>query len=92
MRIPLPTGPTCVNPRHERACKDFSAPGKALVRDGEDWRVWVMHQGRAQARKVVLKDRNAELGSIAPGSLQAGDSVVLYPAALREGQRLQLAP
>lgn len=67
-------------------------PSAALVRDGEDWRVWLMHQGRAQARKVMLKDRNADFGVIEPGPLQPGDPVVLYPAALTEGQRIQLRP
>jgi HlyD family secretion protein len=67
-------------------------PSAALVRDGQDWRVWLMHQGRAQARTVQVKDRNAEFAAIAPGVLQAGDTVVLYPAALREGQRLKRTP
>lgn len=66
-------------------------PSAALVRDGEDWRVWVIHKGRAQARKVWLKDRNAEFGVIEPGPLQAGDQVVLYPAPLREGQAVKVS-
>jgi hypothetical protein len=63
-----------------------------LVRDGEVWRVWVIHNGRAQARKVLVKDRNAEFAAIEPGSLQKGDPVVLYPAALTEGQRVKVSP
>ena len=67
-------------------------PSAALVRDGEAWRVWVIHNGRAQARKVLVKDRNAEFAAIEPGPLQTGDPVVLYPAALTEGQRVKVSP
>lgn len=67
-------------------------PSAALVRDGESWRVWVIHNGRAHARKVLVKDRNAEFAAIEPGPLQAGDTVVLYPAALTEGQRVKISP
>lgn len=66
-------------------------PSAALVRDGEDWRVWVIHNGRAQARKVLVKDRHAEFGWIEAGPLKAGDTVVLYPAQLREAQRIKVA-
>lgn len=75
-----------------RLAQALRVPSAALVRDGPDWRVWRMHQGRAQAHAVQVQDRNAEFAVIAPGTLQAGDTVVLYPPALREGQRLQRRP
>lgn len=65
-------------------------PSAALVRDGEKWRVWVIHNGRAQAREVVLRDRNAEFGVIEPGPVQAGEPVVLYPAPLSDHQRVKI--
>jgi len=67
-------------------------PSAALVRDGQNWRVWVMHQGRAHARQVLLIDRNADFGVIEPGPLKAGDPVVLYPAALTDGHRVKTKP
>lgn len=66
-------------------------PSAALVRDGKDWRVWVIHNGRAQSRQVLLKDRNAEFGVIEPGSVKAGERVVLYPAPLKENQRVKVS-
>jgi HlyD family secretion protein len=65
-------------------------PSAALVRDGQDWRVWVVQNGRVQARKVLVIDRNSEFGSIEPGPLNAGDPVVLYPAQLTEGRRVKI--
>jgi HlyD family secretion protein len=75
-----------VTSRSEQALR---VPTAALVRDGTQWRVWLFDQGRARARQVVLQDRNAEHAWIETGPLQAGDLVVLYPAPLREGQRIQ---
>ena len=65
-------------------------PSAALVRDGQDWRVWVVQNGRVQARKVLVKERNSEFGSIEPGLLNAGDAVVLYPAQLTDGRRVNI--
>lgn len=67
-------------------------PSAALVRDGQGWRVWAVQDGRVTPRQVILKDRNAEYGAIEPGALQAGDTVVMYPAQLREGQRVKPSP
>jgi HlyD family secretion protein len=65
-------------------------PNAALVRDGQDWRVWLVQKGRVQARKVLVRDRNSELSSIEPGPLNAADQVVLYPVPLIEGQRVKI--
>jgi HlyD family secretion protein len=67
------------------------APSAALVRDGTGWRVFVVEGGRAQARPVKLKDRNADQAWIEVG-LKAGESVVLYPGSMvADGQAVKLA-
>ena len=73
-----------------RVDQALRVPSAALVRDGQDWRVWAIHNGRAQARKVELKDRNAEFCVIEPGPFKAGDMVVLYPAQLSDAQRVKV--
>lgn len=65
-------------------------PSAALERDGQGWRVWTVQDGRVMPREVVLKDRNAEYGAIESGLVQAGDTVVMYPAQLREAQRVKV--
>ena len=66
------------------------APSAALVRDGTAWRVFVVEGGRAQARAVTLKDRNADQAWIQEG-LKAGESVVLYPGSMvGDGQAVKL--
>ena len=74
-----------------RVDQALRVPSAALVRDGEKWRVWVIHNRRAQAREVMLRDRNAEFGVIEPGSVKAGERVVLYPAPLKENQRVKVS-
>lgn len=74
-----------------RVDQALRVPSAALVRDGEKWRVWVIHNRRAQAREVMLRDRNAEFGVIEPGSVKAGERVVLYPAPLKEKQRVKVS-
>lgn len=64
-------------------------PTGALVRDGAGWQVLVVEGGRAVARRVALRDRNADVAWITDG-VRAGDTVVLYPGQLvRDGQRLR---
>lgn len=65
-------------------------PSAALVRDGEKWRVWLIQNGRAQSREVILKDRNANHGVLAPGPLKDGDTVILYPARMSDAQRVKM--
>lgn len=67
-------------------------PSAALVRDGQDWLVWKVQNGRVMPHPVVLKDRNAEYGVIEPGPLRSGDSVVVYPTQLLAGQRVKPSP
>jgi HlyD family secretion protein len=66
------------------------APSAALVRGGTAWRVFVVEGGRAQARSVTLKDRNADQAWIEDG-LKAGESVVLYPGGMvGDGQAVKV--
>ena len=66
------------------------APSAALVRDGTAWRVFVVEGGRANARTVTLKDRNADQAWI-DGGLKAGESVVLYPGSMvADGQAVKV--
>jgi HlyD family secretion protein len=58
----------------------------ALVRDGADWRVFVIEGGKARARAVTLEDRNAEQAWIQNG-LKAGETVLLYPGSMIEDGR-----
>ena len=65
-------------------------PTAALVRDGAGWRVFVAEGGRARARPVQVRARNASHAWIAEG-LKAGEPVVLYPGALvGDGQRIRV--
>jgi HlyD family secretion protein len=59
------------------------APSAALVRDGSGWRVFVVDGGRARARAVTVKDRNADQAWIQDG-LRAGETVLLYPGSMIE--------
>ena len=66
------------------------APSAALVRDGTAWRVFVVEGGRAHARAVTLKDRNADQAWI-DGGLKAGERVVLYPGSMvADGQAVKV--
>lgn len=66
------------------------APSAALVRDGTGWRVFVVEGGRAHARAVTIKDRNADQAWIQEG-LKAGESVVLYPGSMvADGQAVKV--
>jgi HlyD family secretion protein len=53
--------------------------------------VFVVDGGRAHARAVTLKDRNADQAWI-DGGLKAGERVVLYPGSMvADGQAVKLA-
>ena len=63
-------------------------PSGALVRDGVRWRVFVIDGGRARARAVQVKDRNADVAWIDDG-LADGETVLLYPGTtIGDGQRV----
>ena len=65
-------------------------PTAALVRDGQQWRVFVVAEGRARARGVQLQDRNADVAWLKDG-LRAGEAVVLYPGSMvTDGQAVKV--
>ncbi len=65
-------------------------PTAALVRDGEQWRVFIVEAGRARARTVQLNDRNAEVAWLKEG-LREGEAVLLYPGSMiSDGQPVLL--
>lgn len=65
-------------------------PTAALVRDGAQWRVFVVDAGRARARAVHLNDRNADVAWLKDG-LREGEAVVLYPGSMvADGQPVRL--
>ncbi len=65
-------------------------PTAALVRDGEQWRVFVMETGRARARAVQIQDRNADVAWLKSG-LNQGETVLLYPGSMiADGQPVRV--
>ncbi|PKO60832.1 MAG: efflux transporter periplasmic adaptor subunit [Betaproteobacteria bacterium HGW-Betaproteobacteria-18] len=65
-------------------------PTAALVRDGEQWRVFVVEAGRARARTVQINDRNADVAWLKEG-LREGETVLLYPGSMvTDGQPVRL--
>jgi HlyD family secretion protein len=65
-------------------------PSAALVRDGEDWRVFVVEAGRARARAVKIQARHADAAWVSDG-LREGEEVLLYPGStVRDGQAVRL--
>ncbi len=65
-------------------------PTAALVRDGAQWRVFVVEAGRARGRAVQLNDRNADVAWLKEG-LREGETVLLYPGSMiADGQPVRL--
>ena len=65
-------------------------PTAALVRDGEQWRVFVMEAGHARARPVQIQDRNADVAWLKSG-LNQGETVLLYPGSMiADGQPVRV--
>lgn len=65
-------------------------PSAALVREGQGWRVFVLEAGKARARTVTFKDRNADSAWVQDG-LKAGETVILYPGStMKDGQPVRV--
>ena len=65
-------------------------PTAALVRDGSQWRVFVVADGHARAKPVQLQDRNADVAWLKDG-LREGERVVLYPGSMvTDGQAVKV--
>jgi len=55
-------------------------PSSALFRDGEDWAVFAVRDGRARPVRVEI-ERNNGLQAHVLGGVEDGDQVVLYPSS-----------
>lgn len=65
-------------------------PTASLVRDGDQWRVFVVEAGQARARAVQIHDRNADMAWVKDG-LNEGETVLLYPGStMTDGQRVKV--
>lgn len=56
-----------------------AVPTAALFRTGSDWAVFVVEDGIAHVRPLVLGERNSEYAEVRSG-LAAGEEVVLHPS------------
>jgi HlyD family secretion protein len=57
----------------------LKAPNSALFRNGDDWAVFVLQDGKAVRRNVKLGQRNGLEAEILEG-LAAGDQVIVHPS------------
>lgn len=70
--------------------KALLVPTAALVRDADQWRVFVVEAGRARAKPVQIKDRNSEVAWLKEG-LREGETVLLYPGSMiADGQAVRV--
>ncbi|ANP45647.1 efflux RND transporter periplasmic adaptor subunit [Candidatus Viadribacter manganicus] len=68
------------------------APTDALVRDGDNWAVFVVRGGRARLTPIRLGDGGEDYRAVLSG-LREGDRVILFPGdAMADGDRVQGAP
>ena len=66
----------------------LTVPTGSLFRDGKDWAVFLVLDGRAVKTKVKVARRNPERAMIA-GGLKQGDQVIVYPSdEISEGVRV----
>lgn len=67
----------------------LQVPLGALFREGNDWVVFVVADGRAQRRLVKIGERNLHAAQVLDG-LKAGERVVLYPSdRVHDGVRVE---
>jgi HlyD family secretion protein len=67
-------------------------PSGALLREGKDWGVFVVREGRASFQKIELEDQADQNSSVRAG-LAEGDQVILYPSdQVRDGVRVKERP
>jgi HlyD family secretion protein len=65
-------------------------PAGALFRRGDQWKVYVVKEGRAQIRDVQVLRRSGRLAAIASG-LNQGEPVIVYPSdRISSGVRVSL--
>lgn len=59
----------------------LSIPVGALFRDGSDWAIYAVENGRARLRIITLGERNESYAQVLSG-VKAGDQVILHPSDL----------
>ncbi len=70
--------------------KAMLVPASALFRRGDGWATFVVGDGIARERPVVVAHRSGKLAAIASG-LQPGDQIVLFPPSiLSDGAKVRL--
>lgn len=62
-----------------RADEVLTVPLAALFRQGDEWAVYAVRDGRAQTTRVEIGRRNAK-AAVVLGGLSAGDQIILYPS------------
>lgn len=70
----------------------IKVPVSALFRDGKQWAVFTVANGKA-ARRIVQLGRRGGLEAVVEKGLQPGEKVIVHPGdTLRDGRRIKLAP
>jgi HlyD family secretion protein len=70
----------------------LAVPSSALFRDGDQWRAFVLVDGRAVLRDVVPGQRSSATTQIVRG-LEDDDEVILFPSdALADGAGVRPIP
>jgi len=70
----------------------LSVPVGALFRDGSDWAVYAVQDGRARLRRITLGERDDANAQVLDGLAQ-GDRVILHPGdAMADGLRVTADP
>ena len=70
----------------------LTVPSSALFRAGSGWQLFVMEEGRAQLRDVVLGERSGVTAQITQG-VSEGELVLQFPSdEIRDGIRVEAAP
>lgn len=70
----------------------IKVPVSALFRDGEQWAVFTVANGKAARRTVQLGRRGGREAVVEKG-LQPGEKVIVHPGdTLKDGRRIKLAP
>lgn len=59
----------------------LTVPVGALFRDGANWAIYAVIDGRAMLRQITVGDRNDSLAEVLDG-VQPGDAVILHPGNL----------
>ena len=69
----------------------LAVPLGALFRQGDDWVVFVVEDGRAQLRTIEIGRRNNEIAEVVAG-LEMGDQVIVHPADTLESGSAVVTP